>query len=175
MYDLFLKGSITVAVRILGVAAWFHDSSACLVDDGEVVAYAEEERFNRDKHTNAYPRQSIDWVLSNSGLKLDDVDEVVFYVDARKYLWTGLKAAAAHFPFSLGLARQNAATMSPLERLWRLQRLKACMLHSHLAKGRFDLVFLDHYRTHQGSAFYASGFKMPPSLRWISLWTEQLR
>lgn len=145
-------------MRLLGIAAWFHDSSAALIEDGDVVGYAEEERFNREKHTNAYPMQSIDWLLSANRLTLDDIDEVVFYVNPRRYLWTGIKAAAAQFPFSFSLARRNAATMSPLERMWRLRRLKSFMCHSHKAKGKFELVFLDHYRTHQGSAFYASGF-----------------
>jgi carbamoyltransferase len=145
-------------MKILGVAGYFHDSSAALLVDGELVAYAEEERFNRDKHTNAYPGQAIHWVLSSSGLGLDDLDEVVFYVNPSKYLWTGVKAVAAEFPHSLGLAGQNAATMPPIERIWRMKRLKPFMCHTQEAKGTFDLVFLDHYRTHQASAFYASGF-----------------
>ena len=145
-------------MNILGIASWFHDSSAALLLDGELVSYAEEERFNREKHTNAYPQQAIDWALSSNGLALDEMDEVVFYVNPTKYLWTGLKALAAHFPFSLRLARKNAATMPPLERVWRMERLKPFLCSSHGAKGKFNLIFLDHYRTHQASAFYASPF-----------------
>lgn len=143
---------------ILGISAWFHDSSAALLVDGEVLGYAEEERFNREKHTKAYPQQSIDWLLTSNGLTLDEVDEVVFYLNPRKYLATGLKSVAANFPKSLGLIRSNAATMSPLKRLWFLFRLKSILCRWHGAKGKFHVVFLDHYRTHQGSTFYASRF-----------------
>ncbi|HYM07200.1 MAG TPA: carbamoyltransferase C-terminal domain-containing protein [Terriglobales bacterium] len=145
-------------MKILGLASWFHDSSAALLLDGELVSYAEEERFNREKHTNAYPMRATEWVLASNQLTLDDLNEVVFYVNPARYLWTGLKALAAHFPASLSLARRNAATMPVLERMWHIGRLKPFMCRSHNAKGRFDLIFLDHYRTHQGSAFYASGF-----------------
>lgn len=145
-------------LNILGIASWFHDSSAALLLDGDLVSYAEEERFNRKKHTNEYPQQSIDWALSSNGLVLDDMDEVVFYVNPAKYLWTGLKALASHFPFSLRLARKTAATMPPLERVWRMVRLKPFLCSNHRAKGKFRLNFLDYYRTHQASAFYASPF-----------------
>jgi carbamoyltransferase len=145
-------------VNILGISSWFHDSSAALLLDGELVAYAEEERFNREKHTNAYPLHSTDWVLASNKMTLDDMDEVVFYVNPVRYLWTGLKAVMSHFPYSLSLARSNAATMPPMERIWRLSRLKSTLCRNHKAKGKFKLVFLDHYRTHQASAFFASEF-----------------
>jgi carbamoyltransferase len=145
-------------MKILGISAWFHDSSAALLVDGDIVSYVEEERFNRDKHTNAYPMRSIEWLLQSSGLTLDDLDDVVYYLNPRKYLWTGLKAVASHFPFSLNLARRGASTMPPLERLWRIAGLKKTLCRNHHANGNFEMVFLDHYRTHQGSAFYASGF-----------------
>ncbi len=145
-------------MKILGIGSWFHDSSAALLVDGDLAAYAEEERFNREKHTNAYPQQAIDWALQSNGLKLDDVDEVVFYLNPRKYLWTGVKAAAAAFPHSLKLAGRGAATMSPLARLGNLARLKSILRRNHAARGDFRVVFLDHYRTHQASAFYGSGY-----------------
>lgn len=146
------------SVRILGIASWFHDSSAALLEDGKLVSYAEEERFNREKHTPAYPLHSIDWVLASNRVTLDDVDEVVFYLRPDQYLRTGLKAFAAQFPSSLNLLRKNASTVSPLKRLWLMGRLKQILCRRHHARGKFHVVFLDHYRTHQGSAFYASGF-----------------
>lgn len=146
-------------MKILGISGWFHDSSACLVLDGEVVSYVEEERLNREKHTPKYPEMAIDWVLENSGLELDDVDEVTFYLDPRSYLLTGIKAALANFPRSLSLARAGASTMSPFTRLRNIYGLKEHLCRTHGAKGRFDVAFLKHYTTHQGSAFYASGFE----------------
>jgi carbamoyltransferase len=145
-------------VRILGLSSWFHDSSAALLVDGDVVAYAEEERFNREKHTNAYPKHSIDYVLDTGGVRLDAVDEVAFYVSPGKYLRTGIRALLANFPKSLALVRSDAATMPPLKRLWRLARLKRTLCQEHGANGTFGLHFVDHYRTHQASAFLASEF-----------------
>ncbi len=145
-------------MNVLGLAAWFHDSSAALLRDGELVAGRQEERFNRDKHTNVYPQAALDWVLGFSGLSLDQVDEVAFYVNPRRYLWTGLKAVAAHFPSSLRLARSNAATMSPLVRFAHIARLRSILRRRHRAEGSFKVVYVDHYRTHQASTFLASGF-----------------
>jgi carbamoyltransferase len=145
-------------VNILGIAAWFHDSSAALVRDGELVAYAEEERFNREKHTNAYPQHAIDWVMQSAGLTLDQVDEVAYYLNPRSYLATALKAVAAHFPHSLRLVRKDAATMWPVARVANIIRLKRILCARHRARGEFHLSYVDHYRTHQASTFFASGF-----------------
>ncbi len=145
-------------MNILGLSALFHDSSVAFLRNGDLVAYAEEERFNRDKHTNAFPQRAMGWALDSAGLTLDQIDEVAFYVNPAKYLWTGLKAVASHFPASLRLAGGTAATMPPLERLGRIARLKSTLRRVHRAKGAFDLVFVDHYRTHQASAFFASEF-----------------
>jgi len=145
-------------MRILGITSWFHDSSAALLDDGEIVSYVEEERFNREKHTPAYPMNSIDWVLSANHLCLDQIDEIVFYLKPSQYLRTGLKAVASYFPHSLALLRRDAATVPPVKRLWLMNRLKAILCRRHHARGNFNVVFLDHYQTHQGSAFYPSGF-----------------
>ncbi len=143
---------------ILGLTAYFHDSSACLLVDGQVRGYAEEERFNREKHTPAYPKQSVDWVLAEAGIKIDDLSAVVFYLNPSAYLMTGMRAAFANLPRSLGLLRSGSATVSPLYRIPRLFALKRHLIAEHGGKGSFDLIFLDHYKTHQASTFYASGF-----------------
>lgn len=145
-------------MKILGISSYFHDSSACLLQHGKVNAYAEEERFNRCKHTFVYPKQAVHWVLSKAGLRLDDIDEVVFYVKPSGYLKTIFRIAMANFPYSMALGRAQAASMNPLLRLYRLFSLKSELCRYHDARGRFRLVCLDHYRTHQGSAFFASPF-----------------
>src|SRR5438874_6161015 len=66
-------------MRILGISAFYHDSAAALVEDGHVVAAAQEERFTRKKFDANYPRRAIDYCLKAAGAKLDDVDCVVFY------------------------------------------------------------------------------------------------
>jgi predicted NodU family carbamoyl transferase len=69
----------SLKVRILGISAFYHDSAAALVVDGRAIAAAQEERFTRKKYDAAYPRHAIDYCLRAGGLKLTDIDHVVFY------------------------------------------------------------------------------------------------
>ena len=64
---------------ILGISAYYHDSAAALLDDGEIVAAAQEERFSRKKHDSRFPEQAIRYCLSEAGISLADVAYVVFY------------------------------------------------------------------------------------------------
>ena len=64
---------------ILGISAFYHDSAASLVVDGSIIAAASEERFTRKKHDARYPKHAIDYVLSESGLTLKQIDHVAFY------------------------------------------------------------------------------------------------
>jgi carbamoyltransferase len=66
-------------VRVLGLSAFYHDSAAALVEDGRIVAAAQEERFTRKKFDARYPRLAIDYCLNAGNIKLKDVDRVVFY------------------------------------------------------------------------------------------------
>ena len=64
---------------ILGISAFYHDSAACLLQDGKIIAAAQEERFTRKKHDSGYPYHSINFVLRYSNLKLSEVDHIVFF------------------------------------------------------------------------------------------------
>ena len=66
-------------MRILGISAYYHDSAACLVQDGEIVAAVQEERFSRKKHDFNFPINAINWCLKESGIDAKDLDFVVFY------------------------------------------------------------------------------------------------
>ena len=66
-------------MRILGISAFYHDSAAALVNDGEVVAAAQEERFSRKKHDSRFPRNAIKYCLEEDGSTMDDIDYFVFY------------------------------------------------------------------------------------------------
>ena len=145
-------------MNILGFSAWFHDSSACLLRDGQLVAFVEEERFSRRKHTPEYPRQSIDYCLATGGLTLDEVDAVVYYIDPRRLFVNGLKHMLAFFPRSLSLFRSGTMVLPVKERYGNLTRIKSILCNAHGARGRFRLVTLPHYRTHQGAAFLCSPF-----------------
>ena len=64
---------------ILGISAFYHDSAAALIIDGEIIAAAQEERFTRIKHDFSFPYNAIDFVLKFSNLKLNEIDHIVFY------------------------------------------------------------------------------------------------
>ena len=64
---------------ILGISAFYHDSAACILKNGEIVAAAQEERFTRKKHDSSYPKNAVNFVLDYAKLKLSEVDQVVFF------------------------------------------------------------------------------------------------
>ena len=64
---------------ILGISAFYHDSAACIVIDGKIIAAAQEERFTRKKHDPSYPHNAVNFVLKFANLKLSDVDQIVFF------------------------------------------------------------------------------------------------
>ena len=65
--------------NILGISAFYHDSAACIIKDGEIIAAAQEERFTRKKHDSSYPYNAVEFVLNFSNLKLSQVDHIVFF------------------------------------------------------------------------------------------------
>jgi carbamoyltransferase len=64
---------------VLGISAFYHDSAAAIIVDGEIIAAAQEERFTRKKHDASYPKNAINYVLKESDIKLSQVDHVVYY------------------------------------------------------------------------------------------------
>ena len=66
-------------INILGISSFYHDSAATLIQDGKIIAAAQEERFTRKKHDSSYPFHAIEYVLKSSKLKLSEIDFVVFY------------------------------------------------------------------------------------------------
>ena len=64
---------------ILGISAFYHDSAACLLRDGKIIAAAQEERFSRKKHDEAFPSQAIQYCLEEGGIQAEDLDFIGFY------------------------------------------------------------------------------------------------
>ena len=64
---------------ILGISAFYHDSAACLLKNGKIIAAAQEERFTRKKHDSSYPYHAIEFVLKYANLKLSEIDQIVFF------------------------------------------------------------------------------------------------
>jgi len=146
-------------VRVLGISAFYHDSAAALVEDGRVVAAAQEERFTRKKFDADYPRHAIDYCLSAGNIKLKDVDRVVFYdkpfIKFERLLETYLTYSPRGFTsFRMALP------------LWLREKLfQKSLLASELKGVEPDLdwdarlTFCEHHLSHAASAFYPSPFE----------------
>lgn len=138
---------------ILGIACYYHDASAALIHDGQLVAAAMEERFSRKKHDNDYPEQAIAFCLKQAGITAEDLDYVVFYekplVKFERILLTTLNT----FPKSLEV--WNRAILGWLkDKLW----IKS-LIQNRLNVNSDKVLFCDHHMSHAASAFFASPFK----------------
>lgn len=156
-------------MNILGISAFYHDSAACLVLDGEIVAAAQEERFTRIKHDHNFPANAARYCLSEAGISPDDLDYVGFYdkplLKFDRLLETYLDYAPAGFPSFL-----KAMPLWMKEKLWmpdliRTEMAQASGIDDHRAakkagkKFEWKLLFGDHHESHAASAFYPSPFE----------------
>ena len=141
-------------MRILGLSAFFHDSAAALVEDGRLVAAAEEERFSRRKHDDRFPAQAAAWCIAQAGIAPADLDAVVFYekplVKFERLLETSLAFAPRGF-------RSFLAAMPPwLQRKLHLPREIDAGLGGTY---RGPIHFASHHESHAASAFFPSPFE----------------
>jgi carbamoyltransferase len=142
-----------MSTRILGVSAYYHDSAAALVDDGHLVAAAQEERFTRKKHDAGFPSNAIAYCLSEAGIGLEAVDLVGFYekplVKFDRLLETYLGTAPR------GL--RSFLTAMPVwlhDKLWAVEDIQ-----KRLAGYTGEVLFGAHHESHAASAFYPSPFE----------------
>jgi len=148
-------------MRILGLSAFYHDSAAALVADGQIVAAAQEERFTRIKHDSGFPREAAAYCLEAAGLKLADVDYIAFYdkpfLKFERLLETYL-AIAPH-----GFKSFSKALPVWLKEKLFMKRLLIDELGALAGGARKDiarlLLFAEHHQSHAASAFYPSPFE----------------
>jgi carbamoyltransferase len=146
-------------VSILGISAYYHDASASLLRDGEIVAAAQEERFTRKKHDAAYPRHAVDYCLQAGGLGIGDVDHIVFYEKPFLKFERLLETYLAFAPRGL----QSFSKAMPIwlrEKLFQKDMLIG-ELEKHDPAFRDDgrLKFCEHHFSHAASAYYPSPFE----------------
>ncbi len=138
---------------ILGISAFYHDSAAALIKDGELVAAAMEERFSRVKHDSGFPQLAAQFCLDQAGIASHELEYVVFYEKPLLKFERILQTTVNTFPRSASLWREAMMTWLT-DKLW---------VRSHIARGigiAFDKVlFCDHHMSHAASAFFASPFK----------------
>ncbi|MDP1526073.1 MAG: carbamoyltransferase [Rhodocyclaceae bacterium] len=145
-------------MKVLGLSAFYHDSAAALVVNGEIIAAAQEERFTRKKHDAGYPRHAIDYVLSAGGLTPSDIDYVAFYekpfLKFERLLETYVSMAPRGF--------KSFAMALPLwmrEKLYQKDLLSTELNALVKADWNAKLVFSEHHLSHAASAFFASPFQ----------------
>ena len=143
-------------MNILGISAYYHDSAACLIQDGNLVAAAQEERFSRRKHDAAFPRLAMRYCLAEAGLESGDLDAVVFYDKPLTKFSRILKTAFAVAPRGL---RNFVQGVPP----WLGQKLWIpAEIERELDLAGFDkpgkILFTEHHEAHAASAFFASPF-----------------
>jgi carbamoyltransferase len=145
-------------VRILGISAFYHDSAAALIEDGAIVAAAQEERFTRKKHDASFPGQAVEFCLARAGVGLEDVDYVAFYDKPFLKFERLLETYVAFAPRGFTSFRMAIP-------LWLREKLFQKDLLSREFKTyapEFDwknrLLFAEHHQSHAASAFFPSPF-----------------
>jgi carbamoyltransferase len=148
-----------MAKRILGISAYYHDSAAALVCDGEILAAAQEERFTRKKHDAGFPRAAASWCLASAGLRLEDLGAIVFYDKP----WVKFERMMETY---LGYAPRGLGSFLTAMPVWLKEKLN---LRSALRRELATLdggkpndvppvLFTEHHQAHAASAFFASPF-----------------
>ena len=144
---------------ILGISAFYHDSAAALVVDGEIIAAAQEERFSRKKHDPDYPFNAVNYVLTEGKLKLNEVDHIVFFekpfLKFERLLETYMAFAPKGFKsFSLSMPLWLREKL--FQKKFLFDKLKQ---HDENFKDIKKIKFSEHHYSHAASAFYPSPFE----------------
>ena len=139
-------------MNILGISAFYHDSAACLVRDGEIIAAAQEERFTRKKHDASFPDNAIEFCLKTGGIQVSDLDYVGFYdkpfIKFERILETYLGIAPK------GLKQYLSAIPVWLkDKLWTRGNIRKNLGYEG------PVIFSEHHESHAASAFFPSPFK----------------
>ncbi|MBT4053111.1 MAG: hypothetical protein HOE73_08480, partial [Bacteroidetes Order II. Incertae sedis bacterium] len=137
---------------ILGISAYYHDSAACIVRDGEVVAAAQEERFTRIKHDHRFPKNAVQYCLKAAGITAEEVDHVAFYdkpwLKFERLLETYVAFAPAGLPSFI-----KSMPLWLKEKLWMEDSIKKDIGYEG------DVFFPEHHQSHAASAFYPSPYE----------------
>ena len=139
-------------MRILGISCFYHDAAAAVIEDGRLLAAAEEERFSRKKHDSGFPEGAIQFCLEQAGITAADLDHVVFYekpfVKFERILLTALQS----YPRAWRSFTEAMMTWMG-DKLWVRDHIR-----HRLGIDTSKLLFVDHHGSHAASAFYPSRF-----------------
>jgi len=139
-------------MNILGISAFYHDSAACLVQDGRIISAAQEERFTRKKHDFSFPKNVINYCLQDSGLKVKDLDFVAFYDKPFLKFERILMTYLTYAPVGIG-SFIKAMPLWIKQKIW----LKELIKKELDFEGK--IIFTEHHESHAASAFFPSPFQ----------------
>jgi carbamoyltransferase len=140
-------------MNILGISAFYHDSAACLIKDGNITAAAQEERFSRIKHDHQFPKQAINFCLDYTKLEPKDIDYVTFYDKP----WLKFERILETY---LTFAPSGIQSFIKAMPLWLKQKLwLKDIIQKKLSGFKGEILFPEHHLSHAASAFYPSPFK----------------
>ena len=149
--DFFYLKLEKMSKYILGISAYYHDSAACLLKDGEIIAAAQEERFTRIKHDHNFPKNAVAFCLKYAGIKVNQLDAVAFY-DKPIIKFNRLLETYLSYP---GKGLKSFLMAMPLwlkEKLWMQDGIAKEL------KYEGKILFPEHHESHAASAFYPSPF-----------------
>ncbi len=145
--------------KILGISAFYHDSAAVLLLDGEIAAAAQEERFTREKHTEVFPVQAIRFCLDEGGLTLDELDAIVFYEKPFLKFERLLQTYYAFAPKGI-VSFLKAMPVWVKEKMFLKKNIDDGLSEvENYDKKKLKLLFSSHHLSHAASSFYASPFE----------------
>ncbi len=144
---------------VLGISAYYHDSAACILQNGKIIAAAQEERFTRKKHDSSYPHNAIEFVLKYSKLKLSEVNQIVFFEKPFLKFERLLETYVAFAP-------RGFVSFSKAMPIWIKEKLflknllfNKLKLHDKEYTSDKNIFFSDHHLSHAASAFFPSPFE----------------
>ena len=143
---------------ILGISAFYHDSAACILRDGKIIAAAQEERFTRKKHDSSYPKRAIEFVLKYAKLKLSEVDDIVFFEKPFLKFERLLETYVAFSPKGY-VSFAKAIPLWIKEKLFQKNFLFSKLKeHDQNYISDQNIFFSEHHLSHAASAFFPSPF-----------------
>ncbi|MAT59889.1 MAG: hypothetical protein CMF23_18090 [Ignavibacteriae bacterium] len=137
---------------ILGISAYYHDSAACLIKDGEIIAAAQEERFTRKKHDHNFPKEAVNFCLNFAGIKSSQIDYVAFYDKPFLKFERLLETYLTYAPVGIS-SFIKAIPLWINQKLWMKEIIKKELNYEGI------VLFPEHHESHAASAFFASPYK----------------
>lgn len=139
-------------MRILGISCYYHDASACLIENGTVVAAAAEERFTRIKHDNNFPKHAIEFCLQQAGIAINELDAIAFYEKPIIKFERVLHQHLQHFPLGFKTFIESSHS-------WLNKKLKVKEQLQEDWHYQGPVYYIPHHLSHAAGTYYLSGFK----------------